>query len=460
MTCRERKSLLPNTMLTRAFTLMALVLWIALGRPAWAQDGSGLIRDAEIESTIRGWITPVFRAAGLDPSFVQIYLVNDPQINSFVAGGQRIFINTGLLMRSQTPNQVIGVLAHETGHIAGGHLLRMQDALSNATAEAIAGFLLGGAAAVLGRDGSAVAAGAAAGDSVAERELFAYSINQEARADQAALGFLDDTHQSARGLLEFFQILEKEEVLLPGNQDPYLRTHPLTTDRIDYVAHHVETSPYSDAKDSPVWIDQHARLVAKLKGFLEPTDQVFADYPPSDHSIYARYARAAAYHRLPQDDKALAEMDSLLKDEPDNPYFWELRGQILFEGGHAAASVPDYQKSVTLKPDAPLLRTELATALLESSEDLATARIAEAQAEAAVRMDDSDPDAWHALGLAQGRLGKIGNASLDLAEEATIAGDRETAGQESSIALKKLPRGSPDWLRADDLRRTLKLDND
>jgi predicted Zn-dependent protease len=460
MTCCVRKPLLPNTMLTRAFTVMALVLWIALGRPALAQDGSGLIRDAEIESTIRGWITPVFTAAGLDPSFVQIYLVNDPQINSFVAGGQRIFINTGLLMRSETPNQVVGVLAHETGHIAGGHLLRMQDALSNATAESIAGFLLGAAGAVLGRDGSAVAAGAVAGESMAERSLFAYSINQEARADQAALGFLDDTHQSARGLLEFFQILEKEEVLLPGNQDPYLRTHPLTSDRIDYVAHHVQTSPYSESKDPPEQIDLHHRLVAKLKGFLEPVNQVFIDYPLSDHSVYARYARAAAYHRIPEDDKALAEMDSLLQEKPEDPYFWELKGQILFEGGHAAASVPCYQKAVQYKPDAPLLRTEYANALLETGDSLAIARAAEDQAAEAVRMDDSDPDAWHALGMSQGRLGLIGNASLDLAEEAMIAGDRQTAGQESSIALKKLPRGSPDWLKADDLRRTLKLDND
>ena len=428
-------------------------------RPAMAQDGIGLIRDAEIERDIRVWVTPIFRAAGLDPSFVQIYLVADPQINSFVAGGQRVFINTGLLTRSQSANQVIGVIAHETGHIAGGHLLRMQEALKAATAEMIAGIILGGAMAAGGAGGNAFGGGMMAGESMAQRSIFAYSINQEARADHAALTFLDKTHQSARGLLEFFEILLKEEALLPGMQDPYLRTHPLTSERVDYVRHHVETSPYSDVKDPPEWTEQHARVVAKLQGFLLPPGDALKLYPVSDTSIPARYARAIAYHRVPMDKQALVEIDSLLHDEPQNAYFWELKGQILFEGGHPDQAVSEYRNAVQFAADETLLKIELAQVMLEASEDSATAKAAAGYLHDALRRDDQNPDAWHFLAIAQGRMGDIGNASLDLAEEAVLSGDDGTAKSQALRATQLLARGSPGWLKANDIRLQIKDNN-
>jgi predicted Zn-dependent protease len=421
-----------------------------------ASENGGLIRDAEIERDIRVWVTPIFHAAGLDANFVQIYLIGDSQINSFVAGGQRIFINTGLLTRSKTPNQVIGVIAHETGHIAGGHLLRMQEVLRAATVEAIAGFLIGAGAAFGGAGGSGVGAGAIAGESMAQRAIFAYSINQEARADNAALSFLDKTHQSSRGLLEFFQILGKEEGLLPGMQDPYLRTHPLTDERIDYVRHHVETSPYSGAKDPPEWVEQHARIVAKLQGFLLPPFEALKRYPTTDDSTAAHYARAIAYHRVPMEDHAMQEMDILLKREPKNPYFWELKGQFLFESGHPADAVPSYRKAVEFAEDEALLKIELAQDLLEANEDVATAKEAEGYLKDVLRHDDQNPDAWHSLGIAQGRMGEIGNASLALAEEAILSGDTATARSQAIRATELLPRGSPGWLKADDIRLQIK----
>ncbi len=447
----------PSPALSFARRLFAglMILCLLAPHPASAQENDGLIRDAEIEHDIRGWVTPIFQAAGLDPDFVQIYLIGDPQINSFVAGGQRIFIYTGLLTRSTSPNQVIGVIAHETGHIAGGHLLRMQEALRAATIEAIAGFLLGGLATAGGAD-NGLGAGMIAGESMAQRSIFAYSINQEARADHAALTFLDKTHQSARGLLEFFEILSRQEALLPGMQDPYLRTHPLTSDRVDYVRHHVETSPYSDAKDPPEWVDQHARILAKLRGFLMAPADALKLYPPSDDSIPGHYARAIAYHRVPMDDRALGEMDTLISREPKNPYFWELKGQILFEGGHPADAVPGYRRAVELAPDEPLLKIELAQDMLEASDDNATATAAAAYLQAVLRKDDQNPDAWHYLGIAQGRLGQIGNASLDLAEEAILSGDTATAKTQAIRATELLPRGSPGWLKADDIRLQIK----
>jgi predicted Zn-dependent protease len=423
---------------------------------AWAQGAPGLIRDQEIEDTIRAYMTPIWKAAGLDADFVQVYLVNDGQINAFVSDGQRIFVYTGLLMRADRPNEVIGVLAHETGHIAGGHILRFEDALESATAQSIIGFLLGTAGAVISRNGDVAAAGALAGESMAMRTLFAYSIGQEERADQAGLGFLEKTCQSARGLLQFFQILGKEEYLEESQQDPYLRTHPLTQSRIEHVQEAVAHSHCSDAVDSPEMIDRHQRMLAKLRGFLNSPGDVLKAYPDYDHSIYARYARAAAYHHIPMDDKALAEMDSLLKEKPDDPFFNELRGQILFEGGHVAESIPWYEKAAKNAPDSSLIKVELADAELESSDDQKTALVAVPQLKEAVKQDDSNADAWHELGIAQGRAGNIGEASLALAEEAILVGDIRLAITQARRAADALPRGSPGWIRADDIVREAK----
>ena len=439
-----------NSMLSRALFCLGCLLSLA-ARPASAQEVPGLIRDAEIEATIRAYATPLWKAAGLDASFVQVYLVNSGEINAFVAGGQRLFINTGLLMRADRPNEVIGVIAHETGHMAGGHLLRIQDALENATAQSIIGFLLGTAGAVLARDGSVAEAGAMAGQSMAIRSLFAYSVGQEERADTAGLGFLEQTCQSARGLLQFFEILEKEEFLAPRNQDPYMVTHPFTSTRADHVREFVAHAKCSDAVDPPELVDRHKRMLAKLRGFLNPPGDVLKAYPESDKSVYARYARAAAYHQIPMDDRALAEMDSLLKEKPDDPYFNELKGQILFEGGKVADSVQWYRKAVKALPDVPLLRVELAQAVIEGTEKGPQLQEALSILKDAVREDDSNADAWHDLGMVQGKLGNIGEASLALAEEALLEGDVKLAVEQARRAAELLPRGSPGWIRADDI---------
>ncbi len=446
-----------KAILSRTLFLVVFIP-LALCRPASAQEAPGLIRDAEIENLIRAYATPLWKAAGLDASFVQIYLVDDPQINAFVAGGQRLFVNTGLLMRADKPNQVIGVIAHETGHIAGGHLGRTQEALENATAQSIIAFLLGAAGAVVTRNGEVAAAGGIIGQSVGLRSLFAYSVGQEARADQAGLKFLDLTHQSARGLLEFFEKLEKEEILLPAQQDPYLRTHPLTQERIDYVREHVNQSPYSDNLDSPELIDRHNRMLAKLRGFLSPPGKVLETYPDSDNSTYAHYARAAAYHRSSMDDRAISEVDILLKGAPDDPYYNELKGQILFEGGQVAKAVPCYRKAAKIMPDSALLQIEYAQVALEADDGEAVAKDVIAPLKAAIKLDSGSPDAWHALGIAQGRIGDMGEAALALAEEAILTGDFRNAVQQATRATQLLPRGSASWLRAEDIRSEVKVE--
>jgi predicted Zn-dependent protease len=431
-----------------------LAIGVALPRPAVAQSGERIsfIRDAEIEEIIRGYAAPLFGAAGLDAEFVRIYLVNDRRLNAFVAGGQNLFINTGLLMRSETPNQVIGVIAHETGHIAGGHLARTQEAMRNATAQAIIAMVLGAAAAVASGNGQVAGAGMLGGAGLAQQSMLHYSVTQEAAADQAGLSFLDRTCQSARGLLRFFRILQEQELMSAVRQDPYLRTHPLTRQRMEIVEQHVERSRCSDRQDSPEAIERHARMKAKLAAFLDPPGTTLAHFKESDGSVAARYARAIAYYRQPDLKKALPLIDGLIRDEPKNPYFQELKGQMLFENGRIADSVAPYEEAVRLKPSSALLRIGLASSLIESNDPTKNKR-AITQLNEALRVEDDNGHGWHLLAVAEGRDGDIGMSALALAEEAMARGDRKTARQQATRATQLLQVGTPGRMRAEDLKR-------
>ena len=420
-------------------------------RLAAAQDEISFIRDAEIEGTIRAYATPLFTAAGLDAGAIHIYLVNDHQINAFVAGGQNLFINTGLLMRSQNPSQVIGVIAHETGHIAGGHLARSQEAMRNATIKGIIAMVLAaGASAAAGGQGAGGVLMGASG--VAQRSILQYSVEQEAKADQAGLSFLDASGQSAKGLLDFFRVLEGEELLSAIRQDPYLRTHPLTRDRINYVAEHVAHSRFSSVPDKPDWIEAHHRMVAKLAGFTNPPTQTLAQYKENDSSVAARYARAVAYYRIPNLPKARALIDALIAEEPKNPFFYELKGQMLFENGKIAEALPPYEESVRLLPTSPLLRIELAQVQLESNQPELNKPALDNLKEA-VRVEDQNGEAWHFLAIAYGKENDIGMSSLCLAEEAMTQGDRKLAEQQATRAGQLLKPGTPGRLRAEDLKQ-------
>ena len=274
-----------------------LSLALASPAPSWAQQQQQtieLIRDTEIENTIRAYSTPIFLAAGLDPSAVRIYLVNDKQINAFVAGGQNLFINTGLILQSRDAGQVIGVIAHEAGHIAGGHLARVHDALANATAEMILAMVLGAAAAAASGNPAVGGAVMSGGQNIGVRNLLAYTRTQEASADAAAMRFLDSTQQSAKGLLSFFDTLNQQEALTTARQDPYLRTHPLTQERIAALSDFVAHSPYSNTPVKPEFEEEHRRMLAKLRAFTDNPTMTLRRYPETDRSVEGRYARAIA----------------------------------------------------------------------------------------------------------------------------------------------------------------------
>lgn len=422
---------------------------LATGTAAYAQR-MPLIRDAEIESTIRSYATPIFRAAGLEPSAVEIYLIRDNTINAFVAGGQKLFINTGLLTRSTSPNQVIGIIAHEVGHIQGAHLVRVHDALAHANAEAIISMVLGAAAAVAsGRPdvGSAIALG---GQDMARRSFLRYSRTQEGSADAAAMRLLDATGQTSRGLLEFFQTLQDQELLAIGRQDPYLRTHPLTQDRIEALQAHVRKSRYAQAQDTPANREAHARMVAKLTGYLSEPSQTLRRYPDSDQSIAARYARAFAYHKSNDLQSALAEVDSLIAERPDDPYFHELKAQILFERGQAAEAIKSYELAVRGAPGSALIRTDLARAQM-ALEDPRWLEHAIYNLRLAVAAERTYAFAWRQLGIAYGRAGKVGESSWALAEEAALRNKWSEAAFHAGKAKTLLPMGSPEWLQAQDI---------
>lgn len=413
----------------------------------------GVIRDAEIEHTIRTYITPLLEAADIPPDDVKLTLLHEPDLNSFVARGEHIFISTGLLMRSETPDQVKGVLAHEIGHIEGGHLARLSGVLDEARDEAMVGSLFGLAIGLLAGQPGVAMAGSMKAQDIVVKHLLSFTRTQERSADQVALNLLDKTHTSARGLLQFFRIIQDEELLSPERQDPYVRTHPLTRDRIEFVEHHVETSKYSNAPIPSKLRAEQDRMVAKLKGFLNPPAQTLREFKADDPSIKARYARTIAYFRDSQLDKALPIMNGLIKQEPNDPWFQELKGQMLFENGRVAEALPYYERCVALRPDEPLLRVGLAHVEIELNQPELNKK-ALVNLKKAVGKDRYMPLAWQLSAIAYGRDGQIGMASLALAEQNLLTGEPRDAMGQSKKAMHLLKEGSPGWLRAQDLYDT------
>lgn len=415
------------------------------------------IRDAEIEDTIRLFCIPLFDAAGLAPSAVHVHLVKDRTINAFVTGGQRIFLNTGLLIASDNANQIIAVLAHETGHIIGGHLARTQEALKKSSAKSIMSFVLGAAAIAAGQ-GPAGAAIISGGQQISQRSLLQYSRIQENSADQAALEILKQTGQSPRGMLAFFKKLGHQEALLTANQDPYVRTHPLTRSRIETIKKAITNSRYSNAIERPEFVIRHNRMKAKLFAFLRHPAETLRMYPETDRSISGRFARAVAFHRNRHSQKAIDLIADLSSEMPNDPYFHEFHGQVLLESGRPADAITHYEQAVILRPNSVLLRIGLGQAqVAEESGIYAPAAIK--NLEIAVRLAPNNSTAWRLIAMAYGRIGKIGLAALATAERYILTGKYKHAVGQAVRAERSLVKGSPGWLRAQDLKAAAQIAN-
>jgi predicted Zn-dependent protease len=408
-----------------------------------------LIRDAETEELLRSYATPIFAAAGLNPRSVNIYLVNDNQVNAFVAGGQNVFFTTELLLEFDTPGEVKGVIAHEVGHIAGGHLARTQDAMQGTGALAIASMVLGVGIAAMGAPdvGMGIMTG---GSQVAQRNFLAYSRSQESSADQAAATYLDSIGESGAGLLEVMHKFSGQESLNARNQDPFVRSHPMSSDRIGALEARLEKSPFRERPDPPETIEAHARMQGKLYGFIKPNAQTFRKFPVSDTSIKARYARAVAHYRRGDTQTALTEVEQLIALDPGNPYYFELKGQILFENGRVREAIAPHAKAVALKPEIPLLRVNLAQAML-STEDPAYLQPSLKALQLAMAQDPEITFGWHQLAIAYAGSGQEGMAALSSAERYFRSESRRDAYIHSQRAMKLLPEGSPGNFRAQDI---------
>ncbi len=412
-------------------------------------QAQGLLRDTEIEETLRGFSDPLLRAGGLSLRSVDIYLVNDPELNAFVTRGQNIFLHSGLILRAETPNELKGVIAHEAGHIVGGHIVRSD--YGNRSAYGAMLLAAGvGLAAILAGEGAAGAAILGGAQQFGAVEALAYSRVNESAADQYAVQFLETTGQSGKGLIDFFDNFRVQEVLSYSRRYEYFRSHPLSANRIDKLRERVTESPYSEVLDSEEDLLRHEIMKAKLRGFLDAPQMVFNRYPLSEKSVPARYARSVAFFRAADMHNAVKEIDTLIEDQPDNPYFHELKAQILYESGQRSAALPSAKRALELKPDAMLLKVALAQSLLETEQDDEIER-AISLLKSALTQEPRYSHGWYLLSLAYGQQNQDALAKYASAERFYTLGDLDSAHSFAGRAQQDLPRDIPQWRRASDI---------
>lgn len=433
-----------------ALALFGLTAIATAFAPVTSAHAQGLIRDAEIEETIRTYWNPILRAADIDPAETELYLVNDNSINAFVTNSRTMFIHTGLIMAAETPGEIKGVMAHETGHMAGGHISQSREAMNRASRPALLSIGLG----IL-----AIAAGApdAGAMLIAGSQQFAYANfvqftqAQESKADQAAVTYLEKSGQSAQGLVDFAnRQFRYNEMRSATRIPPWMRTHPLWSDRIQALRQRVETAEHRTVPESASEVASLKLMQAKLFGYIERPSRTFIKYPDTDNSVTARYARSIAAMQSSDFERADREAESLTKEFPQNPYFHELVGEILLNSGRVAESVPHHRRALQLKPGNALLQINLGRALAAvktttSNEEAITLL------SAATQTEPDNSTAWYELSLAYDRKGDEGMARLASAELRFAVGDFPGAASFAQRAKDRLARDTPSWRRAADI---------
>jgi len=412
-------------------------------------NAQSLLRDTEIEETLREFTDPILRAGGLTPSAVDLYLVNDPSLNAFVTRGQNIFLHSGLILSADTPNQLKGVIAHETGHITGGHIVRSD--FGNRSAYGAILIAAGiGLAAILAGESEAGALVLGGSQQFGTLEALSYSRVNEAAADQYAFEYMDRTGQSGKGLMEFFEKFRAQEVLSQARRYPYFRGHPLSADRIDALREKVRDSEFTEVLDTSEEVHKHKMMQAKLRGFLNGPAEVYSRFPLSDQSKPARYARAVANFKQADLRNAIKEIDSLIKEEPENPYFHELKAQILYESGQGIDAIEPAKRALELKPDAALLEIALAQATLETRDSGDYKKVTELL-KSALRKEQSNSYGWYLLADVYERQGETALAQYATAERFYAIGDVQSARSFAQRAQEELARDLPQWRRASDI---------
>jgi len=459
MVARSPSKTRPPRPASRVITAVTATALILSSLPARAQTGANagipMIRDAEIEQLIRDYTAPIFRVAGLSDQNVHVVIIDDKSFNAFVMDAHRIFVNVGALMEATTPNQLIGVFAHECGHIVGGHLSKMRQELANVQTAALIGMLLGAGALVAGAHSGNVDMGnvgmaAIMGPQAAGmNRLLSYQRAQEESADRAGVRFLTLTGQSAKGMYDTFKRFADESLFSAQGVNPYAQNHPMPEERMAALAELVKT-PYWAKKDPPELQFRHDMMRAKLYGFIERPGTVLAHYPLTDTSLPARYARAISAYRFGEPRSAIAQIDSLIQAMPNNPYFYELKGQALLEGGRAADAVVPLRHAAQLALNPALIQILLAQALVATN-DPKLAEEAVPILRTALLKEPESGDAYTTLAMAYGRKNDLADADLASAQAAFARGDNKTARELAERAKQRFPIGSPGWVRADDI---------
>jgi predicted Zn-dependent protease len=438
----------------------ALAASLAATAPAAAQ-GIPLIRDTEIENLLKDYSRPLFKVAGLG-SHISMRIVKHESFNAFVVDGNNVFINTGTLLQAKTPNEVIGVIAHEAGHITGGHMAALRTRIARDQTKALLlmvlgiGMMVGGA--VSGGDSARDVGGAGGGVMMGGQEVLLRSLlgerrAQESAADQAGLKFLEATRQSGRGMLETFENFAQQEYVSAAHQDAFVRSHPVAADRIARLRDLVTKSPYYGQADPPALQLRHDMVRAKISGYLERPQTVSNRYPASDNSLPARYARAIARNCSGRCDQGIGEVDALLKEKPDNPYFWEIKGNFLYWSGKHREAIPHLRKALQLAGgNESLLQFEVAQAML-ATEDTSQVDEAVSLLRRAILTDPTHAASHHQLARAYYRKGQHPQADLAAAQGHFAEGNVKQAQIFANRAMVKLPKGSPEWLRAEDISK-------
>ncbi len=439
--------------------LVCLVICVK-SLPAKAQ-GLALIRDSEIEALLNDYASPIFRAAGLGGGRIQIRIVRNDAFNAFVIDGRNVFVHTGMLMQSDTPNQVIGVIAHEAGHITGGHMAALRQRIKQDQTRALLlqilsiGLMVGGGVAGNSEVTGLGGAGLSTGPGLMIRSLLAERRSQESAADQAGLSFLSATQQSGRGMLETFERFAQQEYISDQYKDPFVRSHPVATDRLARLRSKVEGSKYYNKVDSPDLQLRHDLMRAKLSGYLESPATVLNRYPRTDTTLPARYARGIA--RFFQGghgalEAALAEIDQLIAARPNYPYFWEVKGDLLMRSGKSVAAIPYLQKAIKLsKSSVSLMQVQLATALQNSGQNNSVPKSIKLLKSSLI--DDQNPRAYRLLATAYYNQGARPKADAMTAQAYFLEGNLQQAQIFATRAHRALKAGSPEWIKNEDILR-------
>ncbi|MBY6127421.1 M48 family metalloprotease [Qipengyuania aquimaris] len=432
-----------------AHFLAFIALATFVGQPLAAQS---ILRDAETEAFLQDIADPLVEASGLAPGNVEVVLINDPSINAFVAGGQVVYIHSGLIDAADTANEVQGVIAHELGHITGGHIIRIREGYGAATQITLLSMLAGIGAALAGA-GDAALGLIMAGQQAAIGKFLAFSRTQEASADAAGAEYLSRAGITGRGSLAFFGKLLNQEMrygISQNDEAGFYRTHPLSGDRISKLRETYESDPAWDAPLDPDWERRFQRVKAKLQGYIAKPEATLRDYPETDQSTPALLARAYAYHKEARVDRALEAADTLIARDPEDPYFLELKGQVLLESGRPEEAIAPLRRATELTLAEPLIASLLGHALI-ATEDKDNYEEAEGVLRAAVGRDRYNPFAWYQLGVVYAARGDMPRARLASAEQQVMNRQYPLALRSAQAAEAALPYGSADWLRAQDI---------